>query len=357
MDSKTNIKNHITEPQKQLSLDESLTIKDESGLLLKDYFVGEGPKIKEIKHKISLVADTDVAILIQGETGTGKELIAQVIHDNSKRKNENFVKVNCPAIPRELFESEFFGHIRGSFSGAVSDRVGRFQLADKGTLFLDEITEIPLDLQSKLLRVLQEGQFERVGESKTCAIDVRVISATNRDLKKEVEAGRFREDLFYRLNVFHLNIPPLRERLVDIDLLFDFYLKYFCEKYGIPVISPSLEERTKLKSYSWPGNVRELKNMLERVVILCRKSPHDFTQVLDELMATIESEFPQFKEQEKMFVTKESDLQDLNKENILKALSATNWKISGDRSAAKLLGVKENTLWKRINKLGLKKPK
>ena len=338
-------------------MDEAPIIKDKSGLLLKDYFVGEGPKIKEIKDKISLVADTDVAILIQGETGTGKELIAQVIHDNSERKNENFVKVNCPAIPRELFESEFFGHIRGSFSGAVSDRVGRFQLAHQGTLFLDEITEIPLDLQSKLLRVLQGGQFERVGESKTCVIDVRVISATNRNLKKEVEAGRFREDLYYRLNVFNLNIPPLRERLVDIDLLFDFYLKVFCGKYGIPVISPSPEERTKLKSYPWPGNVRELKNMLERAVILCRKTPLNFSQVLDDLLNSIETEYSQFTEPERIVITKESALQDLNKENILKALNATNWKISGDRSAAKLLGVKENTLWKRINKLGLKKPK
>lgn len=303
------------------------------------------------------MADTDVAILIQGETGTGKELIAQVIHDNSERRNENFVKVNCPAIPRELFESEFFRHIRGSFSGAVSDRVGRFQLADQGTLFLDEITEIPLDLQSKLLRVLQEGQFERVGESETRFIDVRVISATNRDLKKEVEAGRFREDLFYRLNVFHLNIPPLRERLVDIDLLFDYYLRVFCEKYKVPIITPTSSDRKKLKSYSWPGNVRELKNMLERAVILCRKDPDNFTQVLDDLMGNMEQEFPQFTDSEKIVVSKESDLQDLNKENILKALSATNWKISGDRSAAQLLGVKESTLWKRINKLGLKKPK
>jgi len=357
MDSKIKNKNYHAESEKQPVKKESKPLKDDSGLLVNDQFVSEGPKIKKIKDKISLVADTNVSILIQGETGTGKELIAQVIHDNSERRNENFVKVNCPAIPRELFESEFFGHIRGSFSGAVSDRVGRFQLADKGTLFLDEITEIPLDLQSKLLRVLQEGQFERVGESKTRFIDVRVISATNRDLKKEVEDGRFREDLFYRLNVFNLNIPPLRERLVDIDLIFDYYMDLFCEKYGIPIISPSPEDRNNLKNYTWPGNVRELKNMLERAVILCRKSPQNFSRVLDELLNSIESEYPQFTEPDKIVVTKESDLQDLNKENILKALNATNWKISGDRSAAKLLGVKENTLWKRINKLGLKKPK
>ncbi len=336
---------------------ENLSLKDEIRSSLGDHFVSEGPAIKKVKAQISLVADTDAAILIQGETGTGKELIARLLHDNSQRYNGPLVKVNCPAIPRELFESEFFGHVRGSFSGAISDRIGRFQLAHNGTLFLDEITEIPMDLQSKLLRVLQEGQFERVGESETHTVDVRIISATNRNLKKEVQAGRFREDLYYRLSVFNLLVPPLRERIEDIDPLVEYFLKTFCQKYRIPNIVLSTQDRDKLKNYSWPGNVREMKNLMERAVILCRKSELNISQILDELLIFLDSEFPQLTESEKILVTKESDLRELNKSNILKALLATNWKISGARGAAELLGVKENTLWQRIKKLGLEKPK
>jgi PAS domain S-box-containing protein len=347
--------NEVETLQRQLKA-ENLSLKNEIRSFLGDDLIGDGSAINKLKNQISLVADTDAAILIQGETGTGKEMIARLLHDSSQRKNGILVKVNCPAIPRELFESEFFGHVRGSFSGAINDRIGRFQLAHNGTIFLDEITEIPLDLQSKLLRVLQEGQFERVGESETCTVDVRVISATNRDLKKEVQAGRFREDLYYRLSVFNLFVPPLRERLEDIAPLVEYFLIKFCEKYRIPNIVLSSQDRDKLKNYSWPGNVREMKNMLERAVILCRKSELNFSQILDELLIFLDSEFPQLTESEKICITKEGELKELNKSNILKALSATNWKISGARGAAELLGVKDNTLWQRIKKLGLEKP-
>lgn len=360
------IVNDLTERNKRLHEVESLqrqlkaenvSLKDEIRFFLSDEFVSEGPAINKLKDQISLVADTDAAILIQGETGTGKELVARSIHDSSQRKNGTLVKVNCPAIPRELFESEFFGHVRGSFSGAISDRIGRFQLAHKGTLFLDEITEIPMDLQSKLLRVLQEGQFERVGESETRTVDVRVVSATNRDLKKEVQAGRFREDLYYRLSVFNLFVPPLRERLEDVNPLIEYFLKKFCEKYRIPNIVLSSQDKDKLRSYSWPGNVREMKNMIERAVILCRNSALNFSQILDELLIFLDGEFPQLTESEQICIAKEGDLKELSKSNILKALNATNWKISGARGAAGLLGVKDNTLWQRIKKLGLEKPK
>ena len=352
-----NKRTHEVESLQQQLKAENLSLKDEIRSFLGDEFISEGAAINKLKDQISLVADTDAAILIQGETGTGKELIARLLHDNSERKSRTLVKVNCPAIPRELFESEFFGHVRGSFSGAISDRIGRFQLAHQGTLFLDEITEIPMDLQSKLLRVLQEGQFERVGESETRTVDVRIVSATNRDLKKEVQAGRFREDLYYRLSVFNLYVPPLRERLEDVDPLVEYFLKKFCKKYRIPNIIISSQDRDKLKIYSWPGNVREMKNMMERAVILCRKSALNFSQVLDELLIFLDGEFPQLTESEKICIAKEGDLKELNKSNILKALSVTNWKISGARGAAELLGVKENTLWQRIKKLGLEKPK
>jgi len=348
--------NEVESLQRQLKA-ENISLKNEIRSFLGDDFVGGGSAINKLKNQISLVADTDAAILIQGETGTGKEMIARLLHDGSQRKSGILVKVNCPAIPRELFESEFFGHVRGSFSGAISDRIGRFQLAHNGTLFLDEITEIPMDLQSKLLRVLQEGQFERVGESETRTVNVRVISATNRDLKKEVQAGRFREDLYYRLCVFNLFVPPLRDRLEDVAPLVEYFLINFCEKYRIPKIVLSSQDWNKLKSYSWPGNVREMKNMMERAVILCRKSELNFSQILDELLIFLDSEFPQLTTSEKICITKDGELKELNKTNILKALSVTNWKISGSRGAAELLGVKDNTLWQRIKKLGLEKPK
>ncbi len=335
---------------------ENKFLKEEVRAFLGNDIVGAGPEINKVKDQIDLVADTDAPVLIQGETGTGKELIARTIHENSRRKNKTLVRVNCPAIPRELFESEFFGHIKGSFTGAVTDRIGRFQLAHNGTLFLDEITEIPLDLQSKLLRVLQEGQFERVGNSETLTVNVRVVAATNRDLKKEIKAGRFREDLYYRLNVFHIFAPPLRHRRGDIKPLVKYFIEKSCDKYRVPNIEPCQEDWNKLLEYPWPGNVREMQNMIERALILCRKSPLNFSQVLDELLLFLDEEFPQIAEGEKISIAKEEEQKELSRNNILKALEATNWKISGPRGAAQMLGVKQSTLWHRVKKLGLEKP-
>src|SRR4030095_5995912 len=229
--------------------------------------VGRSKAIRRIKSKINLVASTNVTVLVLGETGTGKELIARAIHDLGPRKNRRLVTVNCGALSRTLIETELFGHEKGAFTGAVSRRVGRFELANGGTLFLDEIGELPLDLQAKLLRVLEEGEFERVGGSKTIWVDVRIIAATNRNLKAEIQKGNFREDLWYRLNIFPITSPPLRERAVDIPLLVELFLGRICSKFGreLKVVSP--ETMSKLCHYSWPGNVRELANVVERSVI------------------------------------------------------------------------------------------
>ncbi len=332
---------------------ENRILKDEIRELFGKDLIGDSPSLDKVREQIALVADTDAPVLIQGETGTGKELIARIIHESSLRRNAPLVKVNCPAIPHDLFESEFFGHIKGSFTGAVQDRVGRFQLAHKGTLFLDEITEIPIDLQGKLLRVLQENRFERVGESETRYTDVRILAASNRDLMQEIAEGRFREDLYYRLNVFHILVPPLRERSEDVERLAAYFLETYCKKYQVPAIRPSRKDWQRLRDYPWPGNVREMENMMERVVILCRKRPADISRVLDELLLPGQNEMRPLGGK---VVAREEDQKELSKINILKALEQTNWKISGPRGAARLLGIKDSTLWHRIKKLGLRKP-
>ena len=232
--------------------------------------LGQSPALKTILSQIELVAPTEASVLILGESGTGKELIARALHDRSNRAHRALVKVNCASIPRELFESEFFGHAKGSFTGALRDRVGRFQLADGGTLFLDEVAEIPLELQSKLLRVLQEGQFERVGEDRTRQVSVRVIAATNRNLEQEAQAGRFRRDLFFRLSVFPLKVPPLRDRLDDIPVLASSFLEQAARRMHSAIPTLTREHVQELTNYSWPGNVRELQNVIERAVILAR---------------------------------------------------------------------------------------
>ncbi len=333
---------------------ENRILKSEIREMFGKDLIGESPALEKVKEQIALVADTDAPVLIQGETGTGKELIARIIHESSLRRNAPLVKVNCPAIPHDLFESEFFGHIKGSFTGAVRDRVGRFQLAHKGTLFLDEITEIPLDLQGKLLRVLQENQFERVGESETQFTDVRILAASNRDLMQEIEAGRFREDLYYRLNVFHIQVPPLRERAEDVKRMGTYFLNKFCEKYKLPPIRPAREDWDRLKQYPWPGNVREMENMMERLVILCRKQTAGIGRILDELLLPGQNHKPA--PATGAAVASEEDQKELTKSNILKALEQTNWKISGPRGAARLLGLKDSTLWHRMKKLGIEKP-
>src|ERR1051325_5794206 len=237
--------------------------------------IGESPALKKVLAQIEMVAPTNASVLILGESGTGKELVARAIHDRSPRKTAALVRVNCASVPRELFESEFFGHVRGAFTGAVKDRVGRFELAHGGTLFLDEIGEVPLELQSKLLRVLQEGQFEKVGEERTRTVDVRIIAATNRDLESELKAGRFREDLYYRLSVFPIELPPLRDRTEDIPKLARHFLEQSARKLGVNMPHLTSANLTQLQSYDWPGNVRELQNVIERAVIRARNGQLD----------------------------------------------------------------------------------
>ncbi|HSG66372.1 MAG TPA: sigma 54-interacting transcriptional regulator, partial [Gammaproteobacteria bacterium] len=239
-------------------------------------FIGDGPGLQKVLRQLQLVAPTDAAVLITGESGTGKELVARAIHDRSARKGRALIKVNCSAIPDTLFESEFFGHVKGAFTGALNARTGRFELADQGTIFLDEIGEVPLAMQSKLLRVLQEREFERVGDVRTRTVDVRIIAATNRDLKQEVEAGRFRQDLFYRLSVFPIECPPLRERREDIPQLAMHFVKKSAQRLKRPTPPVTQASLDQLAAHGWPGNVRELQNVVERAVILWQGGPLRF---------------------------------------------------------------------------------
>jgi len=315
--------------------------------------VGESPLIQKMLEQIDLVAQSDTTVLILGESGTGKELVARDIHSRSARKKMPMVRVNCAAIPKELFESEFFGHLKGSFTGAVKDRLGRFQLADKGTLFLDEIGEVPLELQVKLLRVLQEGEFEPIGDDKSYKTDVRIIAATNRNLEKAVQEGNFREDLFYRLSVFPINVPPLRERGEDIVLLASHFLELLAAKLGIPV--PILKEKhvRSLMSYNWPGNVRELENTIERALILSRHSSLSFAN-LSSAEDQYEQESPEKTTPQNVFTF--AEMKERERENILAALKLCNWKIRGTDGAASLLGVKPTTLSSRIKAMKITRP-
>jgi len=306
--------------------------------------LGQSAPLKTVLYQVEQVAPTETSVLIQGETGTGKELIARALHNLSQRKERTLVKVNCAALPGNLIESELFGHEKGSFTGATSRRIGRFELADKGTIFLDEIGELPLELQAKLLRVLQEGEIERLGDSKTIKIDVRIIAATHRDLKMMVENGDFREDLFYRLSVFPLTIPPLRERKNDITLLVQYFVNKYANKMGKQINSISETIMDKLQRYPWPGNVRELENIIERAVIL---SPNK-NLVIPELLIPANN---------KQVNTSDTlvPLSELEKTHIIKVLKATDWKISGEDGAASILEMHPNTLRSRMSKLGIRR--
>ena len=310
--------------------------------------LGQSPALRTILSQIELVAPTEASVLILGESGTGKELIARALHDRSNRAHRALVKVNCASIPRELFESEFFGHAKGAFTGALRDRVGRFQLADGGTLFLDEVAEIPLELQPKLLRVLQEGQFERVGEDRTRQVRVRVIAATNRNLEQEVEAGRFRRDLFFRLSVFPLRVPPLRDRLDDIPVLASSFLKQAARRMHSAVPALTQEHVQELTSYSWPGNVRELQNVIERAVILARGGTLRFGlhQAADLSGAGTERQAP---------VSTRKQLLELERRSIVEALQKSSGKIYGAHGAAELLGMRPTTLTSKIAALRIKR--
>ena len=318
--------------------------------------VGQSPAIYNILRQIELVAPTEANVLILGESGTGKELVAREIHKRSARRDRPMVKVNCASIPRDLYESEFFGHVKGAFTGALKDREGRFALADGGTLFLDEIGEIPLDLQAKLLRVLQEGHYERVGEEVTRQVDVRIIAATNRNLKKEVERGRFRQDLYYRLNVFPLEVAPLRERKEDIPLLAAHFLSQACLSLNRPGLRLTKGNLAALGSYDWPGNVREMENVIERAVILSRGGLLEF-DLPGELTASrpprLDARPPQASREQGVLT--ERQMHDLERENLAAALRQSGGKIYGAGGAAGLLGIKPTTLCSRLKKMGIKR--
>jgi transcriptional regulator with GAF, ATPase, and Fis domain len=304
--------------------------------------IGQSPALLRLLQQIDLVAQTDSSVLIQGESGTGKELIARAIHQRSSRANKPLVRVNCGSIPKDLFESEFFGHVKGSFTGAIRDRTGRFQLADGGTLFLDEVGEIPLDLQSKLLRVLQEGEFERVGDEHTRRVSVRVIAATNRDLRTASEEGRFRLDLFYRLSVFPLDLPSLRDRREDIPYLASHFVKLACTRLHLPEAKLPRREMERLQDYSWPGNVRELQNVVERAVILAQNGPLQF-----DLGGNVKHKAAHVGQVSAEFHT-EAEWKARERANLLNALKRARGKVSGAGGAAELLGVNPNTLAARL---------
>ncbi|MEA9993091.1 sigma 54-interacting transcriptional regulator [Pseudomonas sp. 10B1] len=310
--------------------------------------VGQSEPILKIIKQIDVVAPTDASVLINGESGTGKELIARAIHQASRRSASPLIRVNCAAIPTELFESEFFGHIRGAFTGAIRDRVGRFELADGGTLFLDEIGEIPLELQSKLLRVLQEGQFERVGEERTRKVDVRIIAATNRDLRQEVTAKRFREDLYFRLNVFPIQSPALRDRAMDIPPLAAHFLKQTSQRLNMPGRRLRNSDIERLQRYSWPGNIRELQNVIERALITSRGA--DLNMDLPDEPKSAESTTLLFMPSS---VITDAQLRELERNNMHAALKAANGKLFGKGGAAELLGIKPTTLASRLKRLDI----
>jgi len=334
----------------QMELENAYLRKEVNDVSAFNGIIGKSKGIENIREMIRMVGPTDANVLIFGESGVGKEMIAREIHNHSARKERAMIKINCPAIPSELFESEFFGHSRGAFTGAVKDRNGYFQAADKGTLFLDEIAEIPITLQSKLLRVLQEGEFQRIGEDTVRNVNVRIISATNRRLKDDIKSGAFREDLYYRLNVFPLEVPPLRERREDIPLLVDHFLKMNIKKFNRPAVRLSPGRIDDLLAYSWPGNIRELQNIVERITITA-----DPSKIIDGLLSTSPQEGRASQETdplERRLLT-EAEIRDIEKENMLQVLDKTNWKIYGERGAADLLEIKPTTLISRLKKLGL----
>ena len=313
--------------------------------------IGKSSAMQKVVQQIELVGPTESTVMIIGESGTGKELIARAIHDRSKRRERALVRVNCASIPRELFESEFFGHVRGSFTGAVRDRAGRFQLAHGGTLFLDEVGEIPLDRQSKLLRVLQEGEYERVGEEQTRRTDVRVIAATNRDLQDEVGAGRFREDLFFRLSVFPLHAPPLRDRRDDIPMLAEHFLKQAATRLKHPSLRLSQGNVEQLINYSWPGNVRELQNVIERATILSSGGALRFElKEADERKRDSSKKGPA----QLPLLTRKQTMES-QRTMIEDALRKSGGKIYGLGGAAELLGLRPTTLNSKIAALGIKR--
>ncbi|HXU10056.1 MAG TPA: sigma 54-interacting transcriptional regulator, partial [Blastocatellia bacterium] len=330
--------------------------------------VGTSPSLLAVLQELERVAPTDSTVLISGETGTGKELIARAIHDRSARKNHPLVKVNCGAISAGLVESELFGHVKGAFTGAIDRRTGRFELADGGTLFLDEVSELPLETQVKLLRVLQEGEFEPVGSSRTVRADVRIIAATNRNLEEAAREGRFRSDLFYRLNVFPLYIPPLRERRSDISQLVMFFLSRFGKKFGKRMDGVSQETMELLIQYPWPGNIRELQNVIERGVVLAQTSVLTLDPTVLRSHSNLDS--PTTLSDSGRGVSaaavqvvaspflpeSPATLEEMERRHIITVLEQSRWVIEGAKGAARLLNLHPNTLRSRMKKLGIQRP-
>jgi formate hydrogenlyase transcriptional activator len=307
--------------------------------------IGNSPALKRVLQDVETVAAPDSTVLIYGETGTGKELIAHAIHNLSQRRERTLVKVNCAAIPTGLLESEFFGHEKGAFTGAIDRRIGRFELANQGTIFLDEVEDIPLELQSKLLRVLQEQEFERLGSSRTLRVSVRVVAATNSDLAELVAEKKFRSDLYYRLNVFPINVPPLRERPEDIPMLVHFFAQKFAQQMKRRIESVSKDTMAALTSYHWPGNIRELQNLVERGVILSRGP-------------SLEIPLAELKHSNKVsnHLNGSATLEAVERDHILRVLGELNWVIGGPNGAAARLGVNRTTLNHRLQKLGISRP-
>ncbi len=309
-----------------------------------EQIIGNSPALEAVLEQVERVAPTDSTVLIQGETGTGKELIARAIHNLSVRCGCPFVKLNCAAIPFDLLESELFGHERGAFTGAIAQKIGRFELADKGTLFLDEVGDIPPALQPKLLRVLQEQEFERLGSNRTHQVNVRLVAATNRNLADMVKRNEFRSDLYYRLNVFPIPLPPLRARRQDITALVEHFVEIYARRMDKQIEHISPETMSALISYQWPGNIRELQNFIERSVILTSGS------VLYPPLASLKSA-PEAESLEAI------TLEDAEREHILKALEHTGWVVAGRNGAAARLGIKRSTLYFKMQKLGISRTK
>ena len=324
-----------------------------------DEIVGSSPALLAVLQQVERVAPTDSTVLILGETGTGKELIARAIHDRSHRKNRPLVKVNCGAISAGLVESELFGHVKGAFTGALDKRTGRFELADGGTIFLDEVGELPLETQVKLLRVLQEGEFEPVGSSRTIKVDVRIIAATNRNLADEVKAGRFRADLYYRLNVLPLHNPPLRARRTDIPQLAMFFLSRYARRFGRQFDGIAQDTIELMLNYDWPGNIRELQNMIERVVVLSNGPTLtiDRSLLLPTQAATVNNETQPWQNITASAPVAATSLDDLQRQHILNVLTQTGWVIEGENGAARKLNLHPNTLRSRLKKMGIQRPR
>ena len=329
---------------------ENITLREEiKASFDKDEFVGKSSALQTVIHQVNQVSRTDSTVLLLSETGTGKTLIARLLHRQSRRKDRPLVTVNCAALPTELIESELFGHEKGAFTGAVDRKIGRFELADGGTIFLDEIGDMHIQLQAKLLRVLQDHEFERLGSSTTRTVDARVIAATNRDLNKLIDQGKFREDLYYRLGVFPIQLPPLRERRTDIPLLVWFFISELQSPLGKTIKKVLPETMKALTNYDWPGNVRELRNVIERAMILSPGTTLELENAVPDYHSSKRASSPTYRKQSE-------SLEEFERAHIVKVLEECNWKIRGEDGAAGRLGLKRTTLQSRMKKLGIQRP-